>query len=249
MNGSTYQPILLLLGATSDIGFAIAKSFAAKGYAIQLAARKPEQLSAMQSDVSIRYGVPCTAHAFDAERFDSHASFYQSLPARPDVVAYVIGYMTENEKAEQDWKESLQTINANYTGAVSILNIVAADFVQRKSGTIIGVSSVAGNRGRQSNYIYGSAKAGFTAYLSGLRNKLYHSGVHVLTVLPGFVNTKMTEHLNLPKLLTAQPEEVGAAVLKATEVKKNVLYVKWFWRWIMLIITSIPEGMFKKKKL
>jgi short-subunit dehydrogenase len=113
----------------------------------------------------------------------------------------------------------------------------------------VGISSVAGNRGRQSNYIYGSAKAGFTAYLSGLRNKLYHSKVHVLTVLPGFVNTRMTENLNLPKLLTAQPDEVGAAIYKAVKNKKDVLYVKWFWRWIMLIITSIPESMFKKRKL
>ena len=111
--------------------------------------------------------------------------------------------MNDNEKVTADWEESLRTINTNYSGAVSILNIIAADYATRKAGTIVGISSVAGNRGRQSNYIYGSAKAAFTAYLSGLRNKMYHSGVHVMTVLPGFVYTRMTEHLKLPAPLTA----------------------------------------------
>ncbi|HEY2727571.1 MAG TPA: SDR family NAD(P)-dependent oxidoreductase, partial [Parafilimonas sp.] len=119
----------------------------------------------------------------------------------------------------------------------------------KKNGTIVGISSVAGERGRQSNYIYGSAKAGFTAYLSGLRNRLYHDNVHVLTVLPGFVNTKMTAELNLSPLLTASPEQVADAVETAIRKKKNVIYVKWFWKWIMKIIKNIPEGMFKKKKL
>jgi short-subunit dehydrogenase len=157
--------------------------------------------------------------------------------------------MNDNEKAVREWNESLLTINTNYTGAVSILNIIAEDYCGRLQGTIVGISSVAGNRGRQSNYIYGSAKSGFTAYLSGLRNKLYHQKVHVLTVLPGFVYTKMTEHLKLPKMLTARPEEVAGAVYQGVVKKTDIIYVKWFWRWIMLIITSVPEGIFKKKKL
>ncbi|HTR29705.1 MAG TPA: SDR family NAD(P)-dependent oxidoreductase, partial [Puia sp.] len=114
-----------------------------------------------------------------------------------------------------------------------------------------GISSVAGERGRQSNYFYGSAKAGFTAYLSGLRNRLFHKGVHVLTVQPGFVNTKMTENMPLPgpALLVASPELVADVVYKAVIKKKNVVYVKWFWRWIMLLVKSIPESLFKKLKL
>jgi short-subunit dehydrogenase len=243
------MPTVLLLGATSDIGFAIAKGFAAQGYDVQLAGRNPAQLTPMQSDLQIRYNVSCSIHSFDALDYNGHAAFYHALPVKPDVAVYVIGYMNDNEKVITEWEESLRTIGTNYTGAVSILNIIAADFAQRKSGAIVGISSVAGNRGRQSNYIYGSAKAGFTAYLSGLRNKMYHSGVHVTTVLPGFVHTKMTEHLQLPKLLTAQPEEVGTAVVKSVQKRKDVIYVKWFWRWIMMIITTIPEGMFKKKKL
>lgn len=243
------MPTVLLLGATSDMGFAIARRFAAEKYDVQLAARNVSALQPFQSDIQIRYGVQCSLHAFDALDFASHQSFYNSLSPRPDVTIYVIGYMNDNEKVVNDWNESLRTVNTNYTGAVSILNIVAADYARQKTGTIVGISSVAGNRGRQSNYMYGSAKAGFTAYLSGLRNKLFHSGVHVVTVLPGFVYTKMTEHLQLPKPLTAKPEEVADAVFAAVQKKKNVIYVKWFWRWIMLIITSVPETIFKKKKL
>jgi decaprenylphospho-beta-D-erythro-pentofuranosid-2-ulose 2-reductase len=243
------MPTILLLGATSDIGFAIAKQFASQQYDVQLAARNPGQLKPFQSDIQIRYGVNCSTHFFDALDFASHRSFYEGLLPRPDVTVYAIGYMNDNEKVVNDWNESLKTINTNYTGAVSILNIVAADYAAKQKGTIVGISSVAGNRGRQSNYIYGSAKAAFTTYLSGLRNRLFSSHVHVLTVLPGFVYTKMTEHLKLPGLLTARPEEVAKAVYKAVEHRSNVVYIKWFWRWIMFVIGSVPEAIFKKQKL
>jgi decaprenylphospho-beta-D-erythro-pentofuranosid-2-ulose 2-reductase len=243
------MPTVLILGATSDMGYAIAKKFAAEGYDIQLAARKPESLQAFRSDLQIRYNRQCSLHAFDALDFNAHATFYNSLSPKPDVTICVIGYMNDNEKVIADWSDTLRTINTNYTGAVSILNIIAADYAQRGSGTIVGISSVAGNRGRQSNYIYGSSKAGFTAYLSGLRNALFKRGVHVMTVLPGFVYTKMTEHLQLPKPLTAQPADVANVIYHGVSKKSNIVYVKWFWRWIMLIINSIPEGMFKKLKL
>ena len=130
-----------------------------------------------------------------------------------------------------------------------MLNIIAALYVAEKKGIIAGISSVAGERGRQSNYTYGSAKAGFTAYLSGLRNRLYKYGVHVVTVQPGFVYSKMTAHVELPKLLTATPEEVATAVKKAIIKKRNIVYIKWFWKWIMLTIKMIPETVFRKMKL
>jgi decaprenylphospho-beta-D-erythro-pentofuranosid-2-ulose 2-reductase len=243
------MPTVLILGATSDIGYAIARKFASEKYDVQLAARNTNSLEPFQSDIQIRFGVHCSLHSFDAIDFRSHPGFYSALQPKPDVTVYVIGYMNDNEKVITDWEESLRTINTNYTGAVSILNLVATDYALRKTGTIVGISSVAGNRGRQSNYIYGSAKSAFTAYLSGLRNKMYHDNVHVITVLPGFVYTKMTEHLKLPPLLTANPESVAQAIFNGVRSKKDILYVKWFWRWIMLIITSIPESMFKKKKL
>lgn len=243
------MPTLLLLGATSDIGLAIAETFAANGYHIQLAARNPQLLSEAQKDLQIRYNITCQVYAFDAVQFQTHQDFYNSLLQLPDVVVYAAGYMMDNEKAVGEWEEAKRTIDTNYTGAVSVLNIVAAHFARRGTGVIVGISSVAGERGRKSNYIYGSAKAAFTAYLSGLRHALYSNGVHVVTVLPGFVDTKMTQHLTLPPKLTALPEQVGNAVYKAVNNKTNVLYVKPVWRWIMQVITNIPEPLFKKTKL
>jgi decaprenylphospho-beta-D-erythro-pentofuranosid-2-ulose 2-reductase len=243
------MPTVLILGAASDMAVAVARKYAAAKYDLLLAARNTARLDSLASDLKIRYNVNCNLVEFDALDYASHASFYNSLPQVPEVVVCVFGYLGDQDKAMQDWNHASQIIQSNYTGAVSVLNIVAASFVSRGSGTIVGISSVAGDRGRKSNYIYGSAKAGFTAYLSGLRNDLFHKGVHVMTVLPGFVNTNMTSGLKLPPLLTAQPGEVATAIFNAAKSKKNIIYVKWMWRWIMLIIRNIPEFMFKKMKL
>lgn len=240
---------VLILGAGSDMAVALARQFAAGKYDVQLAARNTSFLQAQENDLRIRYGINVSSHAFDAVDFASHPAFYESLPVKPDITVCVFGYLGDQELGQTSWQEASRIIHTNYTGAVSILNVVAADYAARRQGTIIGISSVAGERGRQSNYLYGSAKAGFTAYLSGLRNRLFHNGVHVMTVQPGFVYTRMTEGLTLPPLLTAQPTEVASAIVKAAKAKKNVLYVKWFWRYIMLIIKSIPEFIFKKLKL
>jgi short-subunit dehydrogenase len=146
-------------------------------------------------------------------------------------------------------EETARILTANYTGAVSILNKIAASYVSQRKGTILGISSVAGERGRQSNFLYGSAKAAFSAYLSGLRNYCTAFGVHIATIKPGFVYTKMTAGLTLPPRLTATPQQVASAVYQAAERKKNVVYVKSLWRWIMLVIRSIPEPIFKKLHL
>ena len=243
------MPTLLLLGATSDIAVAIARRFAAEGYDIQLAARNADRLLPLQSDLAIRYSVTCTLHEFDAAKPATHEAFFSSLPTRPDVSICVFGYLGDQQLAESDWSECERILQVNYVGAVSILNHIANDYASAGKGVIAGISSVAGERGRQSNYFYGSAKAGFTAYLSGLRNRLFHHGIHVVTVQPGFVYTKMTENLPLPGILTATPEIVANVVCRAVKNKRNVIYVKWFWRWIMLIIKSIPEPVFKKLKL
>jgi short-subunit dehydrogenase len=240
---------ILILGASSDMAVAIAKKFAGAGDNIQLAARQAERLKPLQSDLSIRHNISCTIHEFDAERPEQHAAFFASLNPRPDTTICVFGYLGDQKLAESDWKECERIIRVNYTGAVSILNIAANEYAALGKGSIAGISSVAGERGRQSNYIYGSAKAGFTAYLSGLRNRLFHQNVHVVSVQPGFVYTRMTENLTLPKLLTATPEQVADTVYSAIAKKKNTVYVKWFWRWIMLIIKSIPEFLFKKLKM
>ena len=243
------MPTALILGAASDMAIAIAEKFASGGYNIQLAARNVSRLEPLQSDLAIKYTSRVSIHEFDALAYDTHNAFFEELEPKPDVTICVFGFLGENEKAVDDWAQASKIIHTNYTGAVSILNIVARYYASRNEGVIAGISSVAGERGRQSNYLYGSAKAGFTAYLSGLRNSLYHKGVHVVTIQPGFVYTKMTENIALPKLLTARTEEVAEAVYGAVRKKRNVVFVKWFWRYIMMIIRNIPEFMFKKLKL
>ena len=160
-----------------------------------------------------------------------------------------MGYLGDQERAEQEAEEARLIFDTNYTGITSLLDVVARDYESKQEGTIIGISSVAGERGRKSNYYYGSAKAAFSSYLSGLRNRLHSSGVHVVTVKPGFVDTQMTEGMDLPKPLTAKPSQVAQSIYKAYNKKKNTIYVLWPWRWIMLIIKNIPEWQFKKMNL
>ena len=241
---------VLLLGALSDIGQALARQYAQMGWKVWLAARNTDQLKVSKQDLKIRTSSDDVEFfKFDALDYESHKGFYNSLPSRPDVVILIFGYLGDQEKAFTNWEMAEKIIDTNYSGAVSILNIIASDMAETGNGTIEGISSVAGDRGRGSNFIYGSAKAGLSAYLSGLRNAMFARGVHVLTVKPGFVNTRMTEHLDLPKPLTAQPDEVAGRVIRAINAKKNTIYVKWLWRWIMLVIKLLPEFIFKRMKL
>jgi decaprenylphospho-beta-D-erythro-pentofuranosid-2-ulose 2-reductase len=240
---------VLILGATSDIGVAIAKKFASVKFDIQLAARKPEQLKPLESDIRIRYGANCSSLAFNALAYETHAEFFNSLQPKPDICICVFGILEDEEKSFDDWDLTKRMIDTNYTGAVSILNVIAKYYITQKKGTIIGISSVAGDRGRASKLIYASAKAAFTTYLAGLRNKCFKEQVHVMTVQPGFVYTKMTENQLLPKTITSTPEQVANIIYNAYLKKKNVIYVKWYWRYIMRIIQCIPEFQFKKMKL
>jgi decaprenylphospho-beta-D-erythro-pentofuranosid-2-ulose 2-reductase len=239
----------LILGANSDIAVALARHLASAGYDLQLAARDIDKLNVLKADIEIRNKVSVTSVQFDALDFKSHYSFYHSLSFKPDVAILVFGYLGEHARAIEDWSEAERILNTNYVGAVSILNIISNDFAKRKKGIIIGISSVAGDRGRMSNYIYGSSKAGLTAYLSGLRNRLFHSGVHVMTVNPGFMQTKMTEGLKLSASVTAKPVKVAEKIFSAMQKKRNSIYVLPVWFLIMLMIRNIPEFVFKKMKL
>lgn len=240
---------LLIIGAKSDIAKAVAQEYAQHQTNLILAGRRIGELENFANDLRIRYGVDVSLKELDVSNTDTHEAFYESLEPKPDGVVVAAGYMVEQSLAQRNLDETLKTINVNFTGAVSLLNIIAMDFEHKKAGFIVGISSVAGDRGRKTNYIYGAAKAGFSAYLSGLRNRLFESGVHVLTVKPGFVNTKMTEALDLPEKLTAQPAEVAKAIFNAQQQGKDVLYTKWVWRYIMLIIKHIPEFIFKKMSI
>lgn len=240
---------VLILGATSDIAIAIGKKFAFEKYNVQLAARKTDQLGPLQADIKIRYGVECSLHTFDALQYGAHPAFFENLAPKPDVTISIFGIMDEEDDAFNDWGLTERMISTNFTGAVSILNTAAKYYISKKEGTIIAISSVAGDRGRASKLIYGGSKAGLNAYLSGLRNKCFDDGVHVMTVKPGFVYTRMTENMPLPKPLTSTPGQLADIVYEGLIKKKNVVYVKWFWRYIMLIIKNIPEFQFKKMKL
>ena len=240
---------ILIIGAKSDIAKSLARKYTEKGYNLYLAARKSNELQDFANDIKIRNQKDVKCLDLDILDYKSHQNFYNSLDVRPIGVISVIGYLGDQEKAQIDYEEAQKIMDTNFTGLVSFLNIVANDFEKNKKGFIVGISSVAGDRGRKSNFIYGSAKAAYTTYLSGLRNRLYDAKVHVLTVKPGFVLTKMTEGLDLPKKITATPEEVAHDIYRAQQKGRNILYTKWFWRWIMLIIKNIPEFQFKKMKL
>ena len=241
---------LLVLGANSDVAHAVAKKFAKEEKAgIYLASRNMETLEKKAMDIHTRFGVRADALSFDADDEASRNAFYDSLDPKPDGVILAFGYLGDQEKAQTDFSEAERIINTNFTHAAAILEIIARDFEKRGHGFIIGISSVAGNRGRKSNYFYGAAKGALTVYLSGLRNRLAGKGIHVITVLPGFINTKMTEGMDLPPALTASPDDVAEDIYTAFKKKKHVIYTKWFWKWIITIIQSIPETIFKRLSL
>ena len=236
---------VLIIGAKSDIAKATAREYAKHEYDLYLAARNVDELAEFAKDVVTRTQKSIKLVELDILNYESHQAFYNQLEEKPLGVVSAVGYLGDQKKAQSDFSEAKKIIDTNYTGVVSLFNIIADDFEDRRSGFIVGISSVAGDRGRKSNYIYGSAKAALTAYLSGLRNRLYDAQVNVLTVKPGFVATKMTEDMELPEKLTAQPEEVAKDIYESQQKGKNVLYTKWIWKWVMLIIKMIPEWKFK----
>lgn len=240
---------VLIVGARSDIAAATAREYAKNGYNIYLAARNVGTLKPLADDIGTRFQKIVECFELDILDMASHKAFFSELPEKPSGVVCAVGYMGEQTENEKNFEECRKVIDSNYTGVVSLLNIIANDFAEQKSGFIVAISSVAGDRGRKANYIYGSAKAGLTAYLSGLRNRLYESGVQVLTVKPGFVATKMTEGMDLPEKLTAQPEEVAKDIFEAQHKGKDILYTKWIWRFVMLIIKNIPELVFKRMSI
>jgi short-subunit dehydrogenase len=240
---------VLIIGAKSDMAKAIAHVYAKQGYNIYLSARKVDELKIFAEDLRIRTAKEVKLLELDILDYASHEKFYDALEVKPLGVISAVGYLGQQDEAEENFAETELIIDTNFTGVVSLFNIIANDFEKRNTGFMVGISSVAGDRGRKSNYIYGAAKAAFTAYLSGLRNRLYDSNVHVMTVKPGFVATKMTEGMDLPEKLTATAEEVADDIFKAQEKKVNILYTKWIWRWVMLIIKNIPEFQFKKMSI
>lgn len=241
---------LLLVGATSDIGHAVAARYAEAGWRILLAARDPERARRNADDLRARHGVDVTLLRLDILESESFPAWLDGLPVLPDTVVCAVGELGDQGRAEGDLAHAEGVMRTNFLGPSLLLGLVAERFAARGRGAIVGISSVAGDRGRGSNYVYGAGKAGFTAFLSGLRNRLAKSGVRVVTVKPGFVRTRMTRNLRLPPLLTAEPTEVGRAVYAAAEGRgSDVVYVRKVWRLVMTVIGAIPEPVFKRLRL
>jgi len=241
---------VLILGATSAIARGTAAAFAARGNNLYLASRDIEELKRIAADLHVRYGVKVYYGLFDAEATATHAAFFQSvIQEMHELSGVVLAFgLLGDQLAARDFNVAEKIIASNFTGAVSILSHCANHFEPLKRGFIIGISSVAGDRGRQSNYVYGAAKGALSLYLQGLRNRLFASGVRVVTIKPGFVDTAMT--FGLPGLfLVASPQEIGKQIVQALNKSADVVYLPGFWRYIMLIIKHIPEAIFKRMKM
>lgn len=248
MTSALPSPVLVI-GARSDIGRAIARRYAEAGCSVILAARNAPTLEADCADLRVRYGAAAISVECDVTGADPD-DFYAGLPDAPGTIIMVAGLLGDQTESAADPRAASLVMTTNYVGPALLLLAGARRLAGRPGGgCIVGVSSVAGDRGRGSNFIYGSAKAGFTALLSGLRNDFAKKGVHVITVKPGFVDTAMTAGMKLPPPLTAQPDDVARAIVAAHRRGRDVIYVKPIWRVIMLIITTIPERIFKRLSL
>lgn len=240
----------IVLGATSSMAKGFARAVAGRGHNLILAGRDMADLEATAADCRMR-GAPLAETArFDARDPAGFAAILDRMAGMEGSLSAAVFVGSMPPQAEIDADPALidGTVTDSFTGPARFLQSLAPLMEARGSGTIIGVGSVAGDRGRLGNYVYGAAKAGFHTYLSGLRNRLGRSGCHVVTVKPGFVDTAMT--WGLPGMfLVASPEDVARDLLKAADKRRNVIYTPFFWRWIMLIIRSVPEPIFKKLKV
>ena len=240
---------VLILGATSDIGRHVAEEYARRGYHLYLAGRDVVRLAGLAEAVGQRQGIGAVPLEFDVRDVEGHEAFFRSLDPAPEGVVSMVGTLGRGPTPPESLEELREVLEVNYLGAVVILEAAASIFEERGGGFIVAVSSVAGDRGRGSNYPYGSAKAGLTAYLSGLRQRLHPRGVQVLTVKPGYVRTRMVEGMRLPTVLTAEPEEAARRIVEGQQRGKNTLYVRRRWRPIMAVLRLLPEWAFKRLRL
>lgn len=242
---------IVILGATSAIAEATLRLFAAENHNLFLVARNAEKLPIIAEDARIRGANEVHEYVLDLAEHNRHAELvdyiYEKMP-QVDVVLFAHGTLPDQAECEKSPDLTMQEINSNALSSISLLTLLANRFEQQKSGSIAVITSVAGDRGRQSNYVYGSAKKMLSTFLQGLRNRLSKSNVQVLDIKPGFVDTPMT--VDFPKSpLWVQPETIAKAIVKGINNGKNTIYAPWFWWGIMLIIRSIPENIFKKMKL
>jgi decaprenylphospho-beta-D-erythro-pentofuranosid-2-ulose 2-reductase len=242
---------ILVLGATSGIAEATCRIWASQGASLFLIARNAEKLAAVAADLKTRGASYVDTAVADLDDTDQHPSLLahaiNSLTGM-DIAYLAHGILGDQTEAERDFNTAAQIIHTNFVAPVSLLTWLANFCVQRRAGTLAVISSVAGDRGRKSNYLYGSSKAGLSAFLGGLRNRVDREGVTVLTIKPGPVKTAMTA--NMPKSEKfADVESVAESIISAIDKRKDTLYVPFQWQPIMFIIRNIPERIFKKLNL
>lgn len=242
---------ILIVGATSAIAEATARLFAVRKDALYLVGRRQDALQAIADDLRVRGATMVGLEVMDATDLEAHEPMLDRatrLLGGLDTVLIAYGTLGDQSACEASVELTIRELNGNGVSVVALLTAIAQRFAQARTGTIAVISSVAGDRGRQSNYVYGSAKALVTAFTSGLRQRLFKSGVSVITIKPGFVDTPMTAAF--PKgPLWAKADQVAAGIVRAVDRSATVVYLPGFWRCIMFVIRSIPEALFRKLSL
>lgn len=243
---------ILIIGATSAIANACARTWAAEQARFFLVGRSADKLAQVANDLRARGANDVLTHALDLNDLEAHETMIDSAfsslgTLHISLIAH--GTLPDQAICQQDVDVALREFSSNGLSVIALLTRLANRLEQQRSGTIAVISSVAGDRGRPSNYLYGTAKAAVSTFCEGLRARLFKANVHVLTIKPGFVDTPMTQGLPLPKALVATPERVAQDIVSAIEKKKNSIYTPAFWAAIMLIIRSIPQFVFKRASL
>ena len=239
---------ILIIGATSAIAEHCARIWAARGDALHLVARNEQHVQTIAADLEVRGASKVTTYCTDLNDKDKHEELLNSADealGSVDIVLIAHGTLSNQKSCQLSVHETLAEIQTNALSTISLLTLIANRFEAKKSGTICVISSVSGDRGRASNYVYGSAKAMLTAFTSGLRQRLYKSNVSVVTIKPGFVDTPMTSEFR-KGFLWAKPTKVAALIVKAIDSKKAEVYVPLFWFFIIIIIKNIPNFIFKR---
>lgn len=240
---------ILIIGTTSAIAEATARIWAQRGDELFLVARNQERLNVITEDLKVRGSSGVHSYCMDANNFEEHLPMLNTafdVLGNIDVVLIAHGTLSNQKECEHSVGLTMQEIKTNTLSVIALLTDLANRFEAKGSGTIAVISSVAGDRGRASNYIYGSAKAMVTTFTSGLRQRLYKSGVSVVTIKPGFVDTPMTASFK-KGLLWAKPASVAVKIVRAVDKRKDEVYIPAFWWAVMMVIKTIPNSIFKRQ--
>jgi decaprenylphospho-beta-D-erythro-pentofuranosid-2-ulose 2-reductase len=242
---------VLIIGATSAIASETARAYAEGRGRLFLTGRDGAKLASMADDLRVRGAAEVHTAVLDVAQIPRHAQTIESAIAQLgglDVALIAHGTLPVQSVCQNQVADTLDALHVNFTATVALLTVLANYFEAQRSGCIAVITSVAGDRGRQSNYVYGAAKGGVERFLQGLRNRLHASGVTVLTIKPGFVDTPMTAGVK-KNLLFASPRRVGRSIHRAIERRRDVVYIPWFWRPVMMMIRGLPERFFKRLHL